>query len=490
MTSTKLQINYNIQKFNACTELSRSTCAELSRSNQNSFVHLVIDIWILFVICFLRFVIYHLALYLRKCLTLFTLYILAFTGIALILSGCEKENKAPDCTITDPKNSEEIPHGTQVIISVDADDADGIVVGVNFLINDSSIGISNSLPYNYEWNTLNEETGSHTIKAIATDDSGNSLSDKKTVSITEGVPLAEFVAYHTSISAGSSAQFYNRSINNTVSWLWDFGDGNTSVSQNPSHTYSTGGTYTVSLTVTNSYGSDTETKTGYLTVTDPIIDYDGNIYQTVQIGNQLWMKENLKTTHYADGTALTDGKGAGDISGDTTTKYYFAYYDNESYVAVYGRLYTWAAVMNGASGSETNPDRAQGVCPDGWHVPGDDEWKELEMHLGMSEKEANTTNWRGTDEGAKLKESGFNGLWRYSGTLYIGNNKSGFTALPAGSRLYNESFRNLGERANFWSATESFSSYAWCRRLYYNYAEVYRYDDYKSRGYSVRCVKD
>ena len=145
--------------------------------------------------------------------------ILAFTGIVLVQSGCEKENKAPNCTITDPENDKKIPHGTQVIISVDADDADGIVTGINFFINDSSIGVSNSLPYNYEWNTLNEETGSHSIKATATDDSGNSLSDKKTVSITEGVPVAEFSAYQISVSYGSSAQFYNRSINNPVSWL-------------------------------------------------------------------------------------------------------------------------------------------------------------------------------------------------------------------------------------------------------------------------------
>ena len=421
----------------------------------------------------------------------FTLYLLAFTGIVLVLSGCDKENKAPTCTITNPKNGENIPHGTQVIISVDAVDTDGNVNGVSFYIDNSSIGISNSSPYNYEWNTLDKETGSHTIKAIATDDSGNSISDEIAVSITEGVPVAEFAAYQISISPDSSAQFYNRSINNPVSWLWDFGDGDTSALQNPSHTYSTVGTYTISLTVTNSYGSDTQTKTDYITVTGPLTDYDGNVYQTVQIGNRLWMKENLKTTHYADGTALTDGTGAGDISGDYTTKYYFAYYDNESYVAVYGRLYTWAAVMNGASGSETNPGGVQGVCPDGWHVPGDDEWKELEMYLGMSEREAHATYWRGTGEGLKLKESG-NSHWKgWSGDWRnLGTNESGFTALPGGSRWYNESFRDLKERANFWSATESFSSYAWCRRMYYNYAEVYRYDDYKSRGYSVRCVKD
>ncbi len=251
------------------------------------------------------------------------------------------------------------------------------------------------------------------------------------------------------------------------------------------------GICTISLTVTNSYGSDTETKTDYITVTDPLIDYDGNIYQTIQIGNQLWMKENLKSTHYADGTAFTDGTEAGDISEDYTTKYYFAYKNNESYVAAYGRLYTWAAVMNGASGSETNPDGVQGVCPDGWHVPCDDEWKELEMYLGMIEREANNTGWRGTGEGLKLKESGFSHWKGWSGDWRnIGTNESGFTALPGGSRYYNGSFDDLKERANFWSATESFSSYAWCRRLYYNKPVVYRYDDYKSRGYSVRCVKD
>lgn len=407
----------------------------------------------------------------------------------IFLFGCEKENQPPTCKISDPANVENIPHGTQVIISVDAVDADGIVHGVNFYINNSSIGLSNKAPYSYEWNTLEYETGSHSIKATSTDDSGNSTSDEIIVSLTEGVPEAEFTVFQTSICLDSSAQFYNHSINNPTHWEWDFGDGGISNKQNPTHIYKTNGTYTVSLTVNNSHGSDTEIKTGFITVTDPLTDYDGNVYPTVQIGNQLWMMENLKTTHYADGTALINGTGIGDLSGDYTTRYYFAYNDDESHVDTYGRLYTWAAAMNGAKSSVANPSIVQGVCPTGWHLPSDDEWKELEMYLGMTEIEVHKTDWRGTREGLMLRESGDSHWFRLR--WYVpGTNESGFTALPGGSRWYDESFRYIEQRANFWSATESISSYAWCRRLYHSKTGVYRYDDYKSRAYSVRCVKD
>ncbi len=418
------------------------------------------------------------------------LCILASSLMTLLPQACEKENQAPSCRITAPKEGEGIPHGTQVTVSVDADDSDGKVNGVDFFIDNSNIGLSNTGPYSYQWNTLDYEIGSHSIKATAKDDNWNTKSDEKTVVLTEGVPVAEFTVHQTSICLDSSAQFYNRSINSPTSWLWDFGDGNTSSLENPSHVYTSTGIYTVSLKISNSYGSDTKTKTEYITVTPPLTDYDGNVYQMVQIGDQLWMKENLKTTHYADGTPLVDGTGAGNITGDYTTKYCFAYDDDISYVDTYGRLYTWAAVMNGTPGSDANPSGVQGVCPDGWHVPSDEEWKELEMYLGMSEQQAYTTEWRGSDEGLKLKEGGISHWWGQLSSRVIGTNESGFTALPGGSRWYNESFQHLTYRANFWSATESMNSFAWCRRLYYDKAWVYRYDDYKSRGYSVRCVKD
>ena len=120
--------------------------------------------------------------------------------------------------------------------------------------------------------------------------------------------------------------------------------------------------------------------TGFAKAQTTVTDYDGNIYQTVQIGNQVWMAENLKSIHYADGTPLVSGTGVGDITGNYTTKYYFYYVDDSAtYAGTYGALYTWAAVMNGAASSNNNPSGVQGVCPDGCHRPSEAEWKELEM---------------------------------------------------------------------------------------------------------------
>jgi len=424
-----------------------------------------------------------------KRLDILVLSIFALICLVFIITACNKGNANPSCTVTYPKNNEKIPHGTQVNIIVEAYDSDGMVTGVNYFIDGKSIGISNLSPHSYFWNTLEEITGIHLIKVTATDDKGSSISKEISVYLTEGVPQSEFTAYQISVSPDSSVLFYSRSINNPLSWKWDFGDGNSSTLQNPVHVYTTAGSYTVSLTITNSYGSDTETKNDYITVTDPISDYDGNIYQTVKIGNQIWMKENLKSTHYADGTAMVNGTGVGDIFNDSFTKYYFAYNDNEDFVPIYGRLYTWAAVINGESVEQTTSTRVQGVCPDGWHVPDDAEWKKLERYLGMTDRESDLTGWRGTNEGLMLRETGTSHWFDY--TDYIpGTNTSGFTALPAGSRSYNGSFNDLMRRANFWSATENIGSFAWCRRMYYNGSEVFRYDDIKTRAYSVRCVKD
>ena len=128
-----------------------------------------------------------------------------------------------------------------------------------------------------------------------------------------------------------------------------------------------------------------------------VIDYDGNEYQIVQIGDQEWMAENLKVTHYADGTTIPLVEGTVEWTElDTDGKAYCWYENNTSLKDTYGALYTWPAAMKGAVNSGV-----QGVCPDGWHMPSEAEWKVLEMTLGMSQSDVESIGWRGTDEAVR-----------------------------------------------------------------------------------------
>ena len=221
-------------------------------------------------------------------------------------------------------------------------------------------------------------------------------------------------------------------------------------------------------------------------------DYDGNHYSTSIIGNQTWMTENLKTTHFSDGTEIPLVESALVWDNLSYTDKAYCFYDNSAANAsVYGALYTWPAAMNGAESTETNPSYIQGACPCGWHLPSENEWMELEMFLGMSYEEAYGLGWRGTDEGDKLKA---NGGWFENGN---GTNSSGFSALPGGSRM-NKLFSGLGETTYFWSTTEYFNiTYlAFNRSLSYLHSEIgwfsasHYYGYPKNHGFSVRCVKD
>ena len=194
--------------------------------------------------------------------------------------------------------------------------------------------------------------------------------------------------------------------------------------------------YTKSITVNNGGGPGT--------FTDP---RDGQTYNTIEIGSQTWFAENLNY--------------------ETTNSWW---YDNSSANGdIYGRLYTWDAALT--------------ACPSGWHLPSDDEWKTLEMQLGMSQSQANATGWRGTDEGEKMKSTSG---WYNNGN---GTNSSGFSALPGGYRNYNGHFSFVEKRAHFWSSTEHGAD-AWYRYLSYYYVGVYRRYSSQGYGFSVRCVKD
>ncbi len=322
------------------------------------------------------------------------------------------------------------------------------------------------------------------VRAYATNSAGTAYGSQENFNTelctANNPPVADFSANPTSITEGQSVQFTDLSINTPTSWSWNFGDGNTSTTQNPSHTYSTAGSYTVTLTATNSYGSDSETKAGYITVTAAgitVTDYDGNVYPTVTIGSQVWMAGNLKTTHYADGSAipLVEGSTAWDALGYSDKAY--CWYDNSTTNRdEYGGLYTWAAAMNGAASSTANPSGVQGACPDGWHLPSDEEWAQLTDFLGGQSvaggkmKETGTLHWNSPNTGA--------------------TNESGFTALPGGYRDSGGAFYSIGGYGYWWSSSEGDAYNAWYRGLYCNFADVGRGNYYKNVGFSVRCVRD
>ena len=208
-----------------------------------------------------------------------------------------------------------------------------------------------------------------------------------------------------------------------------------------------------------------------------VCDYDDNCYETVEIGDLEWMSENLKTTHYNNGDAIPNITNNGDW-GSLTTGAYSDYDNNPSNSDTYGRLYNWYTV-----------DDERGVCPDGWHVPSDEEYKTLEMYLGMSQSEADDTGYRGTDEGSKL--AGNASLWN-NGNL-VSNAEfgtSGFNGVSPGYRyLYSGIYYHIGYNGYFWSSTEHSSSSAWYRRLGYYTTNVYRSNANKRSGFSVRCVR-
>lgn len=228
-----------------------------------------------------------------------------------------------------------------------------------------------------------------------------------------------------------------------------------------------------------------------------VTDYDGNVYQTVTIGTQTWMAENLKTTHYADGADIPLVNTVSSWDALTYTSKAYCWYNKDiANKDTYGALYTWAAAMNGAASATANPSGVQGVCPTGWHLPSDAEWTQMENYLADNGYNYDGTTGGGSDKIAKslASTSGWNSS---TNTGAVGNtdyptyrNKSGFTALPGGGRLIDGSFSLIGSASYWLSATESDPIYVWYRSMYYKYNYVYRFDLNKEFGFSVRCVRD
>jgi uncharacterized protein (TIGR02145 family) len=206
-------------------------------------------------------------------------------------------------------------------------------------------------------------------------------------------------------------------------------------------------------------------------------DIDGNVYNTVKIGNQIWMTENLKTTRLNAGTNIPLIVDYGSWSNSTTPAYCWFDNDSTNYAQSYGVLYNWHTV---------NTDS---LCPSGWHVPSDAEWVELELKIGLSSEDANLLGLRGSNEGSKI--AGNEDLWNDGALVNEASfEETGFMALPGGYRSSAAIFYSVGDCARFWSSTEYNSTDAMFRYLDNTDSKIGRQYSPKMHGRSVRCIKD
>lgn len=194
-----------------------------------------------------------------------------------------------------------------------------------------------------------------------------------------------------------------------------------------------------------------------------VTDVDGNVYQTIGIGTQVWMAENLKTTKFSDGTPIPLVTSPYEWGIETP---HYCWYNNDeaAYKNTYGALYNWYAVNTGK------------LAPAGWHVPSDEEWRVLMQFAGgfnsASDKlrEADTIHWQSPNTGA--------------------TDATGFRALPGGGRFDVGQFFSLRSAGFWWSSEEWMSGTIFAYRWKLTTTSIESYADYKPYGFSVRCVRN
>ena len=196
------------------------------------------------------------------------------------------------------------------------------------------------------------------------------------------------------------------------------------------------------------------------------VDIDGNSYEFVTIGDQVWMAENLRTTHYLNGDPIPTGLNDTDWFNHRNSGAFSVYNDDPANSAVYGNLYNWYTI-----------DDERGVCPEGWHVPNYEEWQDLADEFGGNSLAG----------GALKSTDAINGFGSYYNS--DATNESGFSALTGGYRRDDGTYSNMGNYCRFWSANSRYDNDAWYLRLGLYDPDLYVIDEDRLEGYSLRCVE-
>ena len=201
-----------------------------------------------------------------------------------------------------------------------------------------------------------------------------------------------------------------------------------------------------------------------------VSDYDNNHYPTIEIGNQCWTRQNLKSTHYSNGNS------ADYYTFDTTS--------------IIGRFYTWTSAMHNSSSSSSNPSGVQGICPTGWHLPSNSEWSTLFNYL-----KGQSNYWSNNNSTYIAAALAYTSYWTPSTVSYTPgsststNNASGFSAVAAGGSE-NGDWTNYGTKAYFWSSTQISSTNSYACVINYNSPTVSTSTQTKTKALPVRCVKN
>ena len=198
-----------------------------------------------------------------------------------------------------------------------------------------------------------------------------------------------------------------------------------------------------------------------------VTDIDGNVYNIITIGNQKWLAENLRVSHYNNGDAIeTTSPASQDLTGQSDTKFQWSYNGNTTNLSTYGLLYSWNAITD-----------SRGIAPEGWHVPTESEWNELITFLG-GENVA----------GGKLKATG-NAYWISPNNG--ATNEVNFSAMPNGNRNVNGEFFDQQYHATWWTSTGNGNGSGNYKMIHKDEAKIYSsyYGDAKI-AFGVRCIKD
>jgi len=392
-------------------------------------------------------------------------------SLLLILSSCKKDDTPPVAgfTIDPPDGNVQTAFVFDASTSTDKEDPTAVLmVRWDWESDgqwDTDWSSNKKINHNYT------DEGTYYVSMEVKDTDGHA--DSKSIGVTVlNTPIAAFIATITNGQPPLFVEFIDHSTHDPTSWHWDFGDGQTSEQQNPTHIYTMIGNYSVTLLASNEYGIDSIVKYDFISIDSvytngiscpetPYVKWKGHAYNTILIQTQCWLKENLVW--------------------DTGVNW--CYNDDPINCLVYGRLYDFSTMMNGATFSNTVPSGIQGICPDGWHVPSDKEWKifegSVDSQYGIGSEIWNGTHWRGYDAGKLLKST--------SGWYHEGNGEDlyGFKALPAGYKHPEEGYTKLGEETLFWST----ATFSFRRRLMNSDDKIFRGGS-GGIGYSLRCLMD